>query len=355
MAKTKVKGIIKRGERYRVLIRRKDLGKPICKTFGSLAEAERFKRNTETKIDGGEDPSAGLAMTLAEAIAHFRDIRAVGNPVRKGSSLDCRLKNLEAALGTRRVGRLSLGAVREYCEERLHPAEGRGVTKATTLGEVTTLGTVMSEVATDLQLTFPALVNRSSRRQLSNSYRVIGPAQERDRRPEEGELERVLQHLPKRYHGASRFAAVSAMRRGEVVRLRWSDLHRKDETILCRQRKHPVSNKDMTVPLLLGAYSLLIAQPHVEGQDRIFPVDAGEWSKAWRAACVAAGVEDLHLHDLRHEAISCLFEAGYEIQEVAAVSGHRSWQQLRRYTNLRPKDLKHGPAKTRHLKVVPAA
>jgi len=37
------------------------------------------------------------------------------------------------------------------------------------------------------------------------------------------------------------------------------------------------------------------------------------------------GVEDAVLHDLRHEAISRLFELGFEIQEVGMVSGHTNW------------------------------
>jgi integrase len=223
------------------------------------------------------------------------------------------------------------------------------VAKSTTLMEVTSLGTVLAEVGADLQLQLPQLINRASRRALWTNFRVIGPSAERDRRPEGDEFERVLAQLPLEWHEASRFALCSAMRRGEIARLRWSDLDRKEETIVCRQRKHPTTKRDMEVPLLLGAYPILLRQPHVEGEDRVFPINPAAWSAAWIRACKDAGVDDLHLHDLRHESISRLFEAGYEIQEVAAVSGHRTWTQLRRYTQLRPKDLKHGPAKSRAL------
>ena len=47
-------------------------------------------------------------------------------------------------------------------------------------------------------------------------------------------------------------------------------------------------------------------------------------------------INDLHFHDLRHEGISRLFEADWDIQQVAAVSGHRDWKMLQRYTHLRP-------------------
>jgi integrase len=50
-------------------------------------------------------------------------------------------------------------------------------------------------------------------------------------------------------------------------------------------------------------------------------------------------IDDLHFHDLRHEATSRLFEAGLTIEKVALVTGHKDWKMLRRYTNLRPESL----------------
>ena len=43
----------------------------------------------------------------------------------------------------------------------------------------------------------------------------------------------------------------------------------------------------------------------------------------------------MHFHDLRHEGVSRLFEKGLTIPHVATVSGHRSWQSLKRYTHIR--------------------
>jgi integrase len=46
-------------------------------------------------------------------------------------------------------------------------------------------------------------------------------------------------------------------------------------------------------------------------------------------------IKDLKFHDLRHEGVSRLFELGKTIPQVASVSGHRSWQNLQRYTHIR--------------------
>ena len=49
----------------------------------------------------------------------------------------------------------------------------------------------------------------------------------------------------------------------------------------------------------------------------------------------AAGIENLRFHDLRHEAVSRLFELGLNPVEVATISGHKTLQMLERYTHLR--------------------
>ena len=55
--------------------------------------------------------------------------------------------------------------------------------------------------------------------------------------------------------------------------------------------------------------------------------------------CQAAGIGGLTFHDLRHEATSRLFEKGLNPMEVAAITGHKTLQMLKRYTHLKAKDL----------------
>lgn len=68
---------------------------------------------------------------------------------------------------------------------------------------------------------------------------------------------------------------------------------------------------------------------------RIFPYSTDAISAAFTRVCHMLGIEDLRFHDLRHEGVSRLFEMGLNIPHVAAVSGHRSWQSLKRYTHMR--------------------
>jgi len=75
---------------------------------------------------------------------------------------------------------------------------------------------------------------------------------------------------------------------------------------------------------------------------RIFPYNSRSVGTAFRRQCRELGIDDLHFHDLRHEGTSRLFEAGFSIEQVALVTGHRDWKMLRRYTHLKPEAL-HQP------------
>ncbi|MNV48792.1 Tyrosine recombinase XerC [compost metagenome] len=79
---------------------------------------------------------------------------------------------------------------------------------------------------------------------------------------------------------------------------------------------------------------VFFGEPGKDGVRRPYLFD-----KAWNDAKRVAGLEAFRFHDLRHEAVSRLVEAGLSDQEVAAISGHKSMQMLKRYTHLRAEDL----------------
>ncbi len=65
----------------------------------------------------------------------------------------------------------------------------------------------------------------------------------------------------------------------------------------------------------------------------IFPVKVNAFNLAWQRLLKRTGIDDLHFHDLRHEAISRLFEMGLTAPEVASISGHRDLRMLMRYAH----------------------
>lgn len=65
------------------------------------------------------------------------------------------------------------------------------------------------------------------------------------------------------------------------------------------------------------------------------PIMGGRVRACFELLCMLAVIVDLTFHDLCHEGISRLFEQRNQIQEVALVSGHKSWKNLARYTQLK--------------------
>jgi len=71
---------------------------------------------------------------------------------------------------------------------------------------------------------------------------------------------------------------------------------------------------------------------------------------AFTRACHLLGIKDLRFHDLRREATSRLFERGYQIHERAPFTLHESWNELKRYTNLRPENRRHSLARAFYVR-----
>jgi integrase len=136
------------------------------------------------------------------------------------------------------------------------------------------------------------------------------------------------------------FAIASARREAEICRLEWRDNDEANRTGLVRDAKHP-TGKDgnhRRFKYTPEAWALVQAQP--ETAERIFPYDPKSIGAAFTRACRLLGIQDLRFHDLRHEATSRLFERGYQIHEVAQFTLHESWNELKRYTNLKPENVR---------------
>ena len=165
---------------------------------------------------------------------------------------------------------------------------------------------------------------------------------ERNRRPTLEELNQLMEHFGRvRDHRSSSipmqkivpFALFSTRRQEEITLLRWDDLD--GDRILVRDMKHPGDKRGNDVYCELPPEALAILNSMPRDGERIFPYSTDAISAAFTRACRILGIEDLRFHDLRHEGISRLFEMGRTIPQVAAVSGHRSWTSLKRYTHIR--------------------
>ena len=92
------------------------------------------------------------------------------------------------------------------------------------------------------------------------------------------------------------------------------------------------------VPLSPKARDILRSLPR-DISGRVFPIHFEALKSLWRRGMKRAHIQDLHFHDLRHEATSRFFELGLNVVEVAAITGHKDLKMLQRYTHLRAEDL----------------
>lgn len=326
--------IIKIGKSWRVLVRRKG-HKSICKTFPTKARAEAFARQTEADIDRGVivQPAAH-DLLVRDLVSAYRDMRDKSDrPILDTATEHYMLRRLSESLGDLSAGALSVQDLLDYAATRRDDGAG----PYTVNMELSKLGTVMRYTGALLRVVLPDVVAQA--RPLLTHLRMIGGGGKRERRPTEDEVTAICEHVAPWLSDVVMFAIHSAMRRGEIVRLKWADLDEKKRLVLVRDRKDPrqkVGN-DQWVPLMPGAWEIVQTQPRDDS--RIFPRHEQTISKYFKAACDDLGIPDLHFHDLRHEGVSRLFEAGMSIERVALVSGHKDWRHLRRYTNLRPEDV----------------
>lgn len=154
----------------------------------------------------------------------------------------------------------------------------------------------------------------------------------RERRLRDGELSKLLNGCTggrtKLLAPAIELAIETAMRRGELLSVHWRDVDLKRKTLHIRETKN---GRSRTIPLTPRAVDLLKGLAGETGA--VIPWSANALRLAWERLRVRAGINDLHFHDLRHEAISRFFELGLTVPEVASISGHRDMRMLMRYAH----------------------
>lgn len=320
--------IRKRDGRWRVQVRKRGF-KPQFGSFEQKADAVAWARQLESEMDRGVFVSRHQAdrTTLGELFDRYeREITPGKASARRERQ---RLKQLRMAFGYRFVGQLRPQEIAAYRDKRL----AQGLAGATVVKEIATLAHVIDTGRREWGINLPEnpvkLVKRPR----------IAPG--RDRRLQPGEEAALLAACESSRSAALpvlvRLAIETAMRLGELLALDWKhvDLDRRVAFL-----PHTKNGHTRSVPLSPAAVALLRAWPRsVSG--RVFP----QWSRpdsvenVWRRAVARAGLNNLRFHDLRHEATSRLFEKGLNPMQVAAITGHRTLQMLKRYTHLRAEDL----------------
>lgn len=320
------------------------------KTFSSKKAAEKWAKQREVALEETGLPRKHSGVTVAEACRlYVSDLKQTPKGVgrTKGMAL-VRMGKDEVLSGITLAAAKSADWI-EYLKSRYqYEIEGRVITRspATLAEEYVHLRGLIDHAAVDWGLK-ASMIELEAAGKHARKVGLIGSSESRDVRPTLQQLDEVFGYFYRERSGRGAnnvtrlpvitiflFLIFSTRRVSELTRLRWADLDREHQRILVRQMKHPraKASNDVWVHLPDRAMALIDTIPQVG--ELIFPYDPKSIAKQWQRARDWAGHEDLRLHDLRHEGVSHLFELGWDITRVAMVSGHQSWDMLKRYTHL---------------------
>jgi integrase len=316
------------------------------RTFTHRSAALSCAKHREVAL---EDPTAlsrvqHSTATLAELIRWY--IEAFETLSKWQRSKQTHLKFLERhALGKTNALNLTAAMLIDHVRSR----RAEGTRSATVANDLIWIGVVLRAARSVKELPVrPEVVQQALI--ACRELRLIGKARRRARRPTPEELARLREYFARRDQRSTirmlpvlEFAVCSARRRAEICRLEWHDNDAATRTGIVRDAKHPTDKhgNHRRFKYTPEAWAIVQAQP--PPGDYIFPYDPKSVGTAFTRACHVLGIKDLRFHDLRHEATSRLFERGYQIHEVAQFTLHESWNELKRFTNLRPENMREIP------------
>ncbi|WP_296516439.1 tyrosine-type recombinase/integrase [Rhodopseudomonas sp.] len=221
--------------------------------------AERMLRNGGLILSVGligKNPAATRKSRDAQLFCdriglHRQDLVEVGKNI--GRSKSASLIFLDERLGHLRLPELDRDCLIKFGKERA--LEGAGpVTVGIDLGYIKTILSHAAAVHGVIVSTEPIDLARIALGRLG----LVGKGDERDRRPTQDELDRIISELEGNVRQKIpvgrivRFAVATAMRQNEIARIEWRDFDPRGRMLVVRDRKDPRKKKgnDQRIPLL---------------------------------------------------------------------------------------------------------
>ncbi|WHS95355.1 site-specific integrase [Sinorhizobium kummerowiae] len=312
--------IRKRGDKWQVQIRRQGFP-PISRSFHTKSDAAEWARYWESKADRAELPDNRKVLdtiSLADLVKRYRDEVVIA---KRGREIETIILNafLKEPICRKKLSALSSEDFTAYRDKRLEVISGKSLSRQ--LSPLSNMFNVAKQ-----EWGIPIKSNPLAK------LRIGTKESKRERRLRANELAKLVHAARKTRNPLILpivlFALETAMRRGEILSMRWHhiDLDRRSVVIPETKNGYP-----RTIPLTSKA--MVTLQGIKRDSERVFPIQPNALRLSWTRLTHRASIKDLHFHDLRHEAISRFFEMGLTVPEVASISGHRDIRMLMRYAH----------------------
>jgi integrase len=322
----------KRGDKWQARVQRYGQSS-LAKSFNNKADALKWARNVESQLDLGMlAPKQTMPRLMPMVDRYVEEV----TPTKKGESQERYRANQfrKTTLADMQLDKVTSEVVAQYRDNRL-----KQVSANTVRLELALLSVVFEQCRKE----WGFAVNNPVRQ-----IRMPKPGNPRQRRLEDGEEAALLAACKASrafyLHSFVMLAIETGMRSGEMLAVTWSNVNFEKRTIFLPDTKN---GSPRTVPLSTQAFNAIQALPRsING--RLFTSGYHSIHKAFQLAVTKAQatkpenvsfLRGLRFHDLRHEAVTRLFEKGLNPIEVGMVSGHKTLSMLQRYTHLRSEEL----------------
>lgn len=325
----------KRGKTWRVEIMR--AGQRLSATRATKAEALAWAVAQEAEILAGKRGEI-IPRSVADALA---DYAAKVSPTKKGARWE--QVRLAKMAGKGKAGSLALPFRGMLCQD-VRPADvaawrdlalSSGLAPASVRREMVLLRSVFERARREWGWC-------ASNPLTGVHYPAHGAP--RTRRIGDDEIEALLlacgwgdgelaEYATQRVGVAVLWAIETGMRAGELVGLHWPDIDRVARSAELPKTKNGAARQ---VPLSKAALALLDCLPVSDGP--VFGLSSATLDTLFRRARVRAGLQDLHFHDTRHEAVTRLARK-LDVLDLARMIGHKDLRSLQVYYNATPAEI----------------
>jgi integrase len=290
------------------------------------------------------DPNEGW--TMAKALAHYRDTVSVWKSCYNQERT--RIKLLTESLGHIKLSKLTAEQIQKHIDARkaagksgatlrLEVQQIRAMWKHARKAKPHGWGLDLGTVHPCSGLTLPPVAPPRDRRLHDADQEMGTPAEEQALRTalaKGNDADEMVDIYD--------LALLTGMRRSEVVSLTRDEIRQARGVWTATKTEHKTDEQGHVRCVVLCSEAVAILRRRMTGldpTDRLFSLSATQVYTRFATARKLAKVTGLRWHDLRHESISRMADAGLTLGELQAQSGHRSAQMLLRYTNAKARDI----------------